>query len=51
MIRPLTESGKVKIDSLASTIMNKFPPEHFGDDLINNLSSHTWSVESYNAAV
>lgn len=31
--------------------MKQFPPEHFGNDMINNLSSHHWTIESYNYAV
>lgn len=44
MVRPLTESGKTYLKNLASSIMKEYPPEHFGDDLINSLSSHTWAV-------
>lgn len=49
--RPLNDAGKVLIETLANSITRQFPPEHFGDALIHNLSSHTWAVESYNAAV
>ena len=48
--RPLTDEGKIYIDSLAHQIMMEFTPESFGD-LLNVTSSHTWAVESYNKAV
>jgi hypothetical protein len=31
--------------------MAAYPPEYFGDQVINILSSHTWTIESYNHAV
>jgi hypothetical protein len=31
--------------------MNEYPPAYFGDQVINNLSSHVWTIESYNHAV
>lgn len=51
MPRPLTPDGKAYITKLADSITKEFPPEYFGNDLINNLSSHTWTIESYNLAV
>ena len=51
MERPLTKSGKAYIASLAEGIMKEYPPEHFGSQLIENVFSHDWAVESYNAAV
>lgn len=49
--RPLTASGKAYISDLADMIVKEYPVEHFGDDLVNNLSPKNWTVESYNHAV
>lgn len=51
MQRPLTDAGKSYIDSLAGAIMTQYPPDHFGESMIQNMSPHAWAVESYNAAV
>lgn len=48
--RPLTDAGKVYIESLALQIMNENPIDKFGD-LVNVSDSHKWAVESYNHAV
>lgn len=48
--RPLTDEGKIYIDSLARQIMGEYPEESFGD-LVEVTSSHSWAVESYNKAV
>lgn len=48
--RPLNTEGKAMISDLADSITKQFPPQYFGD-LINNTSSHTWTIESYNLAV
>jgi hypothetical protein len=42
--RPLTIEGKERINLLSESIMKEYPPEHFGNDSINNLSSHTWTI-------
>lgn len=31
--------------------MKEYPPEYFDKDVLSNLSSHTWTIESYNNAV
>lgn len=50
MQRPLTAEGKAYINNLSDSIMKQFPPEHFGAD-VNVVNSHTWTIQSYNAAV
>lgn len=51
MQRPLTEDGWNYIRGLAQSIMKEFPADSFGQDSVNNLDSHSWTVESYNTAV
>ena len=51
MERPLNTTGKAYINNLADSIIKEYPTSYFGDELINNLSSHTWTIESYNHAV
>ena len=42
--RPLNDEGKTYLSNLADSIMKEYPPEYFADDVLANLSSHTWTI-------
>ena len=49
--RPLNDAGQAYIRNLAGAISKEYPPSYFDDKLLNDTSSHSWVIESYNSAV